>query len=297
MLRKPVFLPVPADGGQWLRYVVRHDELLLGVRGPITFRSLVGLCFGRLLRYSTCDAYCDSGVICTAIVERPMPHRVAVLRQSMDGVAGVVNLMSTPAVRRTVWRTLHRLRLPKVAGSCACEPAASWKWTPTEADHIERIDAEGPVIDEGTVISEGSVMEGGEVIIEQPSDFTSEKVKDGTPPEPTAMPKPAEPPGSLRRNRPTKSGTPHRVSRRNAGTAGSGQRRQSTICSKPPAPQEPAQPDENGTDELDDLFGSLNVRSWTDDTGRYRTSGRLAAIGADAVRILKTNGRYLHGPL
>jgi hypothetical protein len=72
----------------------------------------------------------------------------------------------------------------------------------------------------------------------------------------------------------------------------------------PPAEQ----PAEEGSD-LDDLFGQLSdgailvnsddlpMRSWTDNTGLFKTRGRLVLIGSDFVRILKENSRHCTVPL
>ena len=62
-------------------------------------------------------------------------------------------------------------------------------------------------------------------------------------------------------------------------------------------------------DDLDDLFGSApqadvptrvvkqkiespQVRTWTDNTGKYQTVGRLVKVGETHVRLLKDNGRF-----
>ncbi len=39
------------------------------------------------------------------------------------------------------------------------------------------------------------------------------------------------------------------------------------------------------------------MRVWTDNTGTYRTSGRLVVIAKTHIRILKDNGRHSTVPL
>lgn len=54
-------------------------------------------------------------------------------------------------------------------------------------------------------------------------------------------------------------------------------------------------------DDLEDLFGQnlrrKGMRVWTDNTGRYRTVGRLVVIAKTHVRLLKDNGRHTTVPL
>jgi len=79
----------------------------------------------------------------------------------------------------------------------------------------------------------------------------------------------------------------------------------------PPAAETPAGENKSTVDDLDDLFGAvpsaaapatrpvttptsqeLEVRVWTDNTGHYRTVGRLVKISPTHVRLLKDNGRF-----
>ena len=55
-------------------------------------------------------------------------------------------------------------------------------------------------------------------------------------------------------------------------------------------------------DDMDDLFGkksnaSESMRVWTDNTGKYKTVGRLVVIAKTHVRLLKENGRHSTVPL
>ena len=43
-------------------------------------------------------------------------------------------------------------------------------------------------------------------------------------------------------------------------------------------------------------LGETRVRTWIDNTGQYRTQGRLIEIHDDSVRLLKTNGRVCTVP-
>ncbi|MCA9240490.1 MAG: hypothetical protein KDA37_09835, partial [Planctomycetales bacterium] len=69
-----------------------------------------------------------------------------------------------------------------------------------------------------------------------------------------------------------------------------------------PAEEQPAE--EEGGTSFDDLFessqvileqpggiASLEMRTWVDNTGLYRTRGRLLAVVDGAVRLMKQNGR------
>ncbi len=170
------------------------------------------------------------------------------------------------------------------------------------------ITQEGPIVDDGTVISDESMYE-GETIIEQPNQFTSEEISPALPAEPDQMPKPEMPTeapepadNGLERFEGSEPATPPTLSTTDPvaptepADSGLDDMFNGTPDATPadeapadePSPDEPS-PDEN---ELDDLFGSLNIRKWTDDTGNYSTDGRLASIGSDAIRIFKTNGRY-----
>jgi hypothetical protein len=158
------------------------------------------------------------------------------------------------------------------------------------------------------VISEQPLMDEGLAMpVEEPSDFTSEKAAttptqpaqtkpapptipesapEPAPTEPSAAPEPSEdlmePPAAQPEGQPAQ---PQPATEEPAAEQGTDEMLQQ------PATEEPAAP--NGEeDELDDLFGTLDVRKWIDDTGRYSTMGRLAAISPNAIRILKNNGRF-----
>lgn len=68
----------------------------------------------------------------------------------------------------------------------------------------------------------------------------------------------------------------------------------------PPAdqPAKPAAPAEEPKTDLDDLFGETSApRVWVDNSGTFKTEGRLVEIGSDFVRLLKTNGRTCTVPM
>ena len=50
------------------------------------------------------------------------------------------------------------------------------------------------------------------------------------------------------------------------------------------------------TATADPLAGEA-IRTWTDNTGTFRTEGRLVELNADAIRIAKTNGRFCTVPM
>jgi hypothetical protein len=59
---------------------------------------------------------------------------------------------------------------------------------------------------------------------------------------------------------------------------------------------------EPGSDDLDDVFGKKDqvpagMRVWTDDTGKFKTVGRLVVIAKHHIRLLKSNGRHSTVPL
>ncbi len=63
-------------------------------------------------------------------------------------------------------------------------------------------------------------------------------------------------------------------------------------------------PADEGASDLDDLFDSRNtprdrpaVRTWVDNTGRFRTTGQLLEVAASHVRLLKENGKTCTVPL
>ena len=64
-------------------------------------------------------------------------------------------------------------------------------------------------------------------------------------------------------------------------------------------------PENDVDDSLDGLFDSSTqprpadrpLRLWTDNTGRYSCRGRLVAVSANHVRIVKSNGRTTTVPL
>lgn len=176
---------------------------------------------------------------------------------------------------------------------------------------IEQVAPQEAVVSEGAIITESpQVMEMGETIVEQPSDFTSEKIKTAPsesptkamPPEPAPLPKPApqlpEPAATPQAATEPVEAAPQPEAAPAQPEAPAMEGLDEGLMEEPPATEEPAQPAPNGEeDELDDLFGSLDSRTWSDDTGRYATTGRLMAIGTESVRILKSNGRFCTVPL
>jgi len=70
-----------------------------------------------------------------------------------------------------------------------------------------------------------------------------------------------------------------------------------------PAPAPAAAPSDDPFGAADDRAqdnraqSALAVRDWTDNTGTFKTTGRLVNIGDDSIRILKANGRTTTVPM
>jgi hypothetical protein len=79
---------------------------------------------------------------------------------------------------------------------------------------------------------------------------------------------------------------------------------ESAPADEAPADEAPAKEDTEESDGFDDLFGaaqpvleqpggfsSVEMRTWIDNTGLYRTRGRLVTVTDGAVKLMKSNGR------
>jgi hypothetical protein len=75
----------------------------------------------------------------------------------------------------------------------------------------------------------------------------------------------------------------------------------SPFVSPPSSSERPARPARPAATEEDPFAisadGTLKVRGWTDDTGTFRTRGRLIAVLGERVRILKDTGRTTTVPI
>ena len=70
------------------------------------------------------------------------------------------------------------------------------------------------------------------------------------------------------------------------------------LFGEPAEEDTPAEEEEEADEDVDDLFGAKSpLRTWTDDTGEYKTVGRLVEVLDGKIRILKENGRLTTVPL